>query len=130
MDPAIGALIGIGKSELVDRPNEARQRELQAVTAALSPWTKMQANPAAIKEANWQNAALQGAMAGAQSQQGGAQASPWSMMAAGGESQPAPAAAQPAPAQQQPPNSAMYRRKQAAMGTPYAGEANNGASFV
>jgi hypothetical protein len=62
MGPLAGAGFGIAKSELVDRPNEARDREIQAVTAALSPWTGLKAAP--VKEANWQEAALGGAQAG------------------------------------------------------------------
>ena len=37
----IGAALGLGKSVLVDRPREQRQRQLAAQTALYSPWTGM-----------------------------------------------------------------------------------------
>lgn len=60
--PLAGMGLGILKSELIDRPKEMRQRELQATTAALSPWTGLKAQP--VQEANWQEAAMSGAAAG------------------------------------------------------------------
>ena len=47
---AIGAGLGVLKSELVDRPRERRQRTLAAETQRYSPWTKLQAQP--IQEAD------------------------------------------------------------------------------
>lgn len=80
----IGAGLGMLKSELFDRPKEQRERNLQAATAALSPWTGMKAQP--VKEADAMAAALQGGMAaqgafggGA----GGAAAGPMGMPMAG-----------------------------------------------
>lgn len=56
-----GMGLGILKSEILDKPKEARERELAATTAALSPWTKMQPqNPAAA------TSSLEGGLAGAQ----------------------------------------------------------------
>lgn len=47
MDPvtmlALSALVGLGKSEFVDKPKEDRARKLAATTEALSPWTRMHA---------------------------------------------------------------------------------------
>ena len=51
MDPlTIGALLGLGKSILVDAPKERRQRELTAKTQELSPWTGLKGGP--IEEAD------------------------------------------------------------------------------
>ena len=54
MDPLtmmlIGSAIGLGKSELIDKPKEDRQRKLAARTIELSPWTGLKANP--IEEAD------------------------------------------------------------------------------
>lgn len=69
MDPltmaAIMAGVGIGKSELIDRPREARQRKAEAERIKWSPWTGMN-QPAQIDEAKPFDAAMQGAVAGAQ----------------------------------------------------------------
>jgi hypothetical protein len=70
MDPmTIGLLAGAGtgllKSELIDRPEAARQRKLQAEVARYSPWTGMQANTN-LKGANPLGSVMQGGMAGAQ----------------------------------------------------------------
>ena len=53
MDPLtlglIGAGVGLAKSELIDRPKEARQRKVNAEIMRWSPWTGMQGeavNPA------------------------------------------------------------------------------------
>lgn len=46
----IGALLGLGKSVLVDAPKERRQRELTAKTQELSPWTGLRGG--AIEEAD------------------------------------------------------------------------------
>lgn len=59
----LGAGLGVAKSELFDRPREARQRKAAAATAQWSPWTGMR--PGAVQEADPFNAALQGALAGA-----------------------------------------------------------------
>lgn len=52
-----GSLLGLAKSELVDRPKENRQRHLAAETQRYSPWTGLQAG--AIKEADPLGSALQ-----------------------------------------------------------------------
>ena len=61
MDPmllgAIGAGVGLGKSYLIDKPAEWRDRKLQALTALYSPWTGMR--PEAVKEAKPFDSALQ-----------------------------------------------------------------------
>lgn len=56
---------GLLKSELIDRPREDRQRQMQAEIARYSPWSGMQANPGAISEADPFGSALQGGMTGA-----------------------------------------------------------------
>ena len=67
MDPMtamlIGSAIGLGKSELIDRPKEERQRKLAARTQELSPWTKLQAGP--IQEADPFSSAFQMGTTGA-----------------------------------------------------------------
>jgi hypothetical protein len=65
---AIGAGAGVLKSEIVDRPKEARQRKLAAETARYSPWTGMQ--PQGVQEADPLGSAL--AFGGAGSQLGAA----------------------------------------------------------
>ena len=44
---AIGAALGLAKSELVDQPAAAKQRELAAATQKYSPWTGLKADPVA-----------------------------------------------------------------------------------
>jgi hypothetical protein len=68
---AIGAGAGLLKSELVDRPKEARQRKLAAETQRYSPWTGMQAGQ--VQEADPMGSALAFGAAGAQVQGGMAQ---------------------------------------------------------
>lgn len=41
---AIGAALALAKSELVDRPQANKKRQLAAATAAYSPWTGMKPN--------------------------------------------------------------------------------------
>jgi len=60
---AIGALAGAGKSALVDMPNQARDAELQARTAELSPWTGLQARQ--VQKADMFGDALSGGLTGA-----------------------------------------------------------------
>lgn len=60
---AIGAAMGLAKSELVDRPKEKRQRKLAAETQRLSPWTGLQAGQ--IQEADPFGSALSFGMTGA-----------------------------------------------------------------
>lgn len=73
MDPmTIGALIGLGKSFLIDKPKEKKQRELAAKTIELSPWTGMQANP--IQEADPFGEVLKYGATGAAMEQGNMQA--------------------------------------------------------
>lgn len=75
MDPftmmLIGGGLGLAKSELIDRPKEARQRKLAAETQRYSPWTGLRAN--AIQEADPFASALKygttGASMGAANQQ-------------------------------------------------------------
>lgn len=66
MDPltlaAIGAGVGLAKSELIDRPREQRQRKSAAEIMRWSPWTGLSAG--SIKEADPFGAALQGGLAG------------------------------------------------------------------
>lgn len=45
MTLAIGAGIGLAKSELIDRPKEKRERALAAATQRYSPWTGLAAQP-------------------------------------------------------------------------------------
>ena len=59
---------GLLKSELIDRPQANKQRQLAATTAALSPWTGM--TPTMPDEANPLGSMLQGGLAGAQIGQG------------------------------------------------------------
>lgn len=54
---------GLLKSELVDKPRARKDRQLQAKTAELSPWTGMK--PSAVKEADPFGTALQFGSAGA-----------------------------------------------------------------
>lgn len=61
---AIGAGVGLLKSELVDRPKEQRQRALAAATQRYSPWTGLKANP--IQEADPVGSALTYGSTGAQ----------------------------------------------------------------
>lgn len=61
---AIGMGAGLLKSQLVDKPQADRQRQLAATTAALSPWTGM--TPQMPEEANPFGSMLQGGLAGAQ----------------------------------------------------------------
>ena len=68
MIPLIGALTGLAKSELVDRPAEDKDRELQAATAKFSPWTGL--SPRDVKRADPFGSALQGGMTGLSMQQG------------------------------------------------------------
>lgn len=66
---AIGAGVGVLKSALVDAPEEAKQRQLQAQIEKYSPWTGQKGNPQAIKIADPFGSALQGASSlGAQQQ--------------------------------------------------------------
>lgn len=67
-----GALLGLGKSELVDRPQEARDRKTQAEIARWSPWGGMKADMGQIKPASPFNSALQGGLTGATLGQQGA----------------------------------------------------------
>lgn len=68
MDPltllAIGAGVGLLKSEAVDRPRERRQRKLAAETERLSPWTGRTPNP--IQEADPLGSMLAFGLTGAQ----------------------------------------------------------------
>jgi hypothetical protein len=59
---------GLLKSELIDRPQANKQRQLAATTAELSPWTGM--TPTMPNEANPLGSMLQGGLAGAQIAQG------------------------------------------------------------
>lgn len=70
MLPMILAGMGAGllKSELVDKPQANRERQLAATTAALSPWTGL--TPTMPQEANPFGSMLQGGLAGAQLGQG------------------------------------------------------------
>lgn len=58
----IGALLGLAKSEFLDKNNANTQRKLQAEIARYSPWTGMQAS--AVDEADPLGSAMQGAFAG------------------------------------------------------------------
>lgn len=60
----IGAGIGAAKSELIDRPKEARQRKLKAEEIRMSPWTGMR-NFTQVEEADPFGEALQGGALGA-----------------------------------------------------------------
>jgi hypothetical protein len=60
----VGALGGVAKSELIDRPKEKRDRKLQAETARYSPWTGLRAG--AVNEADPLASALSFGTAGAQ----------------------------------------------------------------
>jgi hypothetical protein len=70
MWPALLAGMGAGllKSELVDKPQANRERELAATTASLSPWTGL--TPSMPQEANPFGSMLQGGLAGLQFGQG------------------------------------------------------------
>lgn len=59
---------GLLKSELIDRPQADKQRQLAATTATLSPWTGM--TPTMPNEANAFGSMMQGGLAGAQLGQG------------------------------------------------------------
>lgn len=61
---AIGAGVGLLKSEMIDRPKEQRQRALAASTQRYSPWTGLKANP--IQEADPVGSALTYGSTGAQ----------------------------------------------------------------
>lgn len=63
-----GAALGLGKSYLVDKPQEKKDRMVAAETARWSPWTHMQ--PEAVKRANPFGDALQFGSTGAQMGQG------------------------------------------------------------
>ncbi len=60
----IGAGIGMGKSVLIDKPKEERQRKLAAIQTLYSPWTGI--TPDKIDEADPMGSALQGGAMGAQ----------------------------------------------------------------
>ena len=68
---AIGAGVGLIKSEAIDRPREERQRKLKAETQRYSPWTGMQGGN--IQEADPFGSALAFGSTGAQIQSGLAQ---------------------------------------------------------
>lgn len=63
--PLIAGMIAAGllKSELVDKPNEEKDRKLQAETARLSPWTGLK--PGAVKRADPFGTAMQFGATGA-----------------------------------------------------------------
>ena len=67
MDPLTLSLIlgaaGFAKSQLIDRPKEARDRKFESVKAMWAPWTGMQPN--AVKEADPFGSTIQGAFTGA-----------------------------------------------------------------
>ena len=67
MDPVTLALIlgaaGFAKSQLIDRPKEARDRKFESVKAQWAPWTGM--NPSPVKEADPFGSTIQGAFTGA-----------------------------------------------------------------
>jgi hypothetical protein len=67
MDPLtlglIGAGVGLAKSELIDRPKEARQRKVNAEIMRWSPWTGMQ--PGQVQEADPFGSALAAGTTGA-----------------------------------------------------------------
>lgn len=65
---ALGMGAGLLKSELIDRPQADKQRQLAATTATLSPWTGM--TPTMPNEANPLGSMLQGGLAGMQVGQG------------------------------------------------------------
>jgi hypothetical protein len=66
---AIGALVGLAKSKMVDEPKEERQRQLAAATQRFSPWTGLQAGK--IEEADpFGNAMNYGAMGAGMQDQG------------------------------------------------------------
>lgn len=56
------AALGVGKSYLVDKPKEERQRKLAAETQRYSPWTQLKAGP--IEEADPFGTGLQYGVAG------------------------------------------------------------------
>lgn len=62
MDPItmgiLGASVGLAKSRFIDAPQARRERNLQATTAAYSPWTGMQAQN--VKSPDAFGSALQG----------------------------------------------------------------------
>jgi hypothetical protein len=60
--PLAMAAAGAAKSELIDRPQENRDRELAAKTQELSPWTGLAAKQ--VREANTFGNTLQGGMTG------------------------------------------------------------------
>jgi hypothetical protein len=60
---AIGAGVGLAKNQLIDAPEAARQRTLQAATARYSPWTGLKAQP--VANPNPFAAAIQGGVTGA-----------------------------------------------------------------
>ena len=57
---AIGVGLGVAKAELVDAPEEAKQRTLQAQLEKYSPWTGQKGDPSQIKIADPFGSALQG----------------------------------------------------------------------
>lgn len=59
---AIGAALGLGKSELVDKPAAERARKLAAATQRYNPWTGAQAEK--VQEADPVGSTLQGATSG------------------------------------------------------------------
>lgn len=69
---AIGAGLGLLKSETVDKDREERQRRLAAETQRYSPWTGLQAGP--IQESDMLGNMLQYGGTGASMQQGVEQA--------------------------------------------------------
>lgn len=70
MDPVtIAALLagaGYLKGELIDKPQEKRDRKLQAEIARWAPWSSMKPDLSAIKKANPMGSALQGGVQGYQ----------------------------------------------------------------
>src|SRR4051812_793732 len=72
MLPLLLAGAGLAKSELIDRPRAARDRQMQAEIARYSPWSGMKADPSMIHEADPLGSAMQGGMAGIMLDQNGA----------------------------------------------------------
>lgn len=93
---AIASAIGLAKSELVDRPQENRNRALAANTQRYSPWTGMQAQP--VKPTDDLGTMMQygstGAMMGANMKAADkGTGNPWGSGGVGNQGTPAPGGA-------------------------------------
>ncbi len=59
----VGAVVGVGKHELIDNPQADKKRELNAATQRYAPWTGLKATP--FEEPNLAGTALGTAVTGA-----------------------------------------------------------------